>query len=126
MKKAENFVFNLKDLEEAIYYLPDNFEISVLCKALKAVYLDSGKENAEIWFMNAKNNLSPSFDALRDEACLRSYQEAKFQEILNNMIFKVIKEARWIPKPLKEDNFHKKLDKSDSINKYMITGLIHR
>ncbi len=36
---------------------------------------------------------------LRQLVPLTSYQEAKFQEILNNMIFKVIKEARWTPKP---------------------------
>lgn len=115
MEKAEILASNQKDLEEAIHYLPGNFDISMLCKALKAVYSDLGKEKAEIWLMEAKNSLPPNFDTLWDEACLTSYQEAKFQEFVNNKVFDVAKEAGWIPKSLRKGKNHKKPPKKRAL-----------
>ena len=100
---------NLKnDLQEAIYYLPPNYDLKILGKSIKAVFSEEGKEILMEWLIQTKNNIPPKFDEWWDDVSLTSYQKENVQKYLNDHVFKVAKEIGWLPKSVRKGQQTKK------------------
>ena len=96
------------DLKDAIYYLPAQFDHTILCKALKAVYDEEGKDLAREWLFKTKNNLPKNFDEFWEESNLTPYQLQFPDKYLNDSIYNTAKETGWIPKALRKGKQSKK------------------
>lgn len=108
MEKAEIKASLQQDLDEAIYYLPQNFDLSILCKALKAVYSDTGKQKAEKWLIDTKNGIPTKFDEFWDGLKLTPYQRNNVLNFLKKQIFDIAKQTGWVPKAIRKGKQAKK------------------
>ncbi|MCH8547383.1 MAG: hypothetical protein LAT80_00810 [Balneolaceae bacterium] len=86
------------DLKEAIYYLPNNVDPSVICTVLKTVYPDNGRELAIEWYHKLKLSPPSGFDEFWDGLGLTSYQLHTLDDYLNENIYNLAKQVGWIPK----------------------------
>jgi len=97
------------DLKEAIYYLPPEFDIDTLFRALKEVYGDEkGLEHAKMWFQKGKVTLPPKFEDLWKEADLTTYQKHIFENYLSENVYEVAKDVGWIAKAFRKGSNTKK------------------
>ncbi|HCT53671.1 MAG TPA: hypothetical protein DF712_14555, partial [Balneola sp.] len=87
-----------EDLQKAIYYLPHNFDLDVLCKCLKHVYGEQGIYMAIEWGKKAKVLLPKDFQEYWKKQTLTSYYVSIFDDYLSEEIYTIAKENRWIPK----------------------------
>lgn len=108
MEKTENQTTYHQDLEEAIYYLPENYDVSIICKALKAVFGDEGKQKAEQWLIKTRNNIPPKFQEFWEKQVLPSYYQQHISRYLNKHIFDHAKETGWNPKAIRKGKNTKK------------------
>jgi len=90
------------DLKEAIYYLPNNVDPSVICSALKTIYPDQGKEMAIEWYHKLKLPLPSRFDEMWESFKLTAYQLHTLDDYLNEEIYSLAKQAGWIPKAFRK------------------------
>ncbi|MEX0719945.1 MAG: hypothetical protein WD059_04695 [Balneolaceae bacterium] len=96
------------DLKNAIHYLPPEFDLDIICKAMKAVYDVEGKNLAIKWIFDSKNTPPSNFDLYWDDLKLTPYQKHDFDKYLNDHIYSVAKKTGWIPKALRKGKQIKK------------------
>lgn len=96
------------DLNVAIYYLPHNYDIELLCKLLKHVYEEEGKAIARSWIMESKNKLPNNFDSFWEEQKLTSYQRYTFDSYIKERLYDVAINTGWLPKALRKGKQSKK------------------
>ncbi len=105
LQKKESIVsadHHKEDLKEAIYYLPNNVDASVICTALKTIYPDQGKELAIEWHHKLKLTLPSRFDEMWEDFRLTSYQLHILDDYLNEQIYSLAKQVGWIPKAFRK------------------------
>jgi len=90
------------NLKEAIYYLPDNVDPSVICKVLKTIYPEQGRELAIEWYHKLKITPPSKFDEFWDGLGLTPYQLHTLDDYLNETIYDLAKQAGWIPKAFRK------------------------
>lgn len=92
------------DLRNAINHLPPAFDFRLLCKLLKHVYKENGKELAIKWCQKSKTTLPGSFDEFWDQLKLTSYQKSEFDVYINKKLYELAKECGWTPTALQNDS----------------------
>ena len=93
---------HLKDLKEAIYYLPPNIDHELVCTALKVVYREECKDLALEWFHKSKNIPPSNFEDFWGRLEPTTYQLQRFDSWLKENLYDLAKQAGWIPKALRK------------------------
>ncbi|MCG2587786.1 hypothetical protein [Rhodohalobacter sulfatireducens] len=96
------------DLREAIDYLPQNTGKEVICKALKIVYAEDGREIALQWLQETKNTIPIDFKTYWEDIRITSFQTQNPNQYLKKNIYDPAKKTGWVPKRLRHGKQTKK------------------
>jgi hypothetical protein len=89
------------DLKEAISYLPPNYDFKLLCRFLKQVYGEAGKDIAREWIAKTQHEIPGNFDETWADSKLTSYRIQTFDRYIKEKLYAIAKETGWTPKALR-------------------------